>query len=105
MDRCAAVQSVAGMRVTKPVRRNREIDAGAARSLTDDSQDGHGLQRTATFTGPEHRVAVARLATELSQFFPHRRGQLDGSGPIALTENRDLAAVAVGLEVPPAQAA
>src|SRR5471032_2317883 len=40
-----------------------------------------------------------------TRFFQTEAGRLNGPGLIALAEDRDLAAIAIGLRVPPAQAA
>ena len=53
MDRGAAVERMAGMRVAQPVRGDGGLDTGALSRLAHDAQDGYGLQCPALFAGPE----------------------------------------------------
>jgi hypothetical protein len=51
---------------------------------------------------PRHTIsglAVAGIPAQLFEMLPDRGRQLDGAGPIALADDRDLAAVAIGLYV------
>jgi hypothetical protein len=56
VDRSAAVEGVGSVSVAEPVRRNGQLDAGAAGGLADDAQNRHGFQRGAMLAGPEHGI-------------------------------------------------
>jgi hypothetical protein len=86
VDRGAAVEGVGSVRMAKPVRRNREFDAGAAGGLADDTQNGHGVQRGAMLARPEYGVVPAGVAAQFRQGGGDRSRQLNGAGLAALAE-------------------
>jgi hypothetical protein len=79
MNRRPAVEGVGGVGVAQPVRRNREIDAGATGGLADDAQHGHCLEGT-VFARAEDGVLVFGCATDPDQRLGNGFRNLDGSG-------------------------
>ena len=63
VDGGAAVEGVRGVRVTKPVRRDRVINSRLLRCLADNAEDRRGLKGLRAFSGAKHRLVVRSGAT------------------------------------------
>ena len=101
-----AVEGMGGMRVPEPVGRDGEFDAGAPGGLADDAEHRQRLQNAAMLplAGAEEGIAGPGIgASQTADESPNRSGHLDGSRDTTFTEDRDLAAIPVRLQVPPAK--
>src|SRR4051794_9336180 len=105
VDGGAAVEGVGGVSVTEPVRRNRHVDTGSFGCLFHNAQYSHRLQASTLLPGAKDRIVRTGGTAQRLQLFPDGSGQLDRAGDTSLPQHGDLAAVAVGLQVAPAQGA
>ena len=102
----AAVESVRSMRVTEPLRRDGNFDAGAMGGFADDAQDGDRAEPASAFplAGAEDRIIRSGLrGSQRGDQFPDRSRHLNRAGDPALAKHGNLAAVSIGLQVPPGE--
>ncbi len=102
----AAVEGMGGVRVPEPVGRDGEFNAGAAGRLPDQTEHGKRPENTAMvlLAGAEDGIAGPGAGGPQSMDeSPDGSWHLDGSGDAPFPENRDLAALAVRLQVAPTE--
>lgn len=104
VDWHAMVERVAGVRVSKPVRRHRTGDATPLGRLLDDPAHTAAVQRLSALDR-KYRLLGGRFSSERVQFRPECRGRRDRSRPATFAEYRDLAGVPSSPEITPAQLA
>src|SRR6266852_311145 len=104
MNRCPVVQRVGGMSVPEPMRRNRQIDTRSLGCRTHNSQYRQRLEPSASVLLSRWKDRIIQPSFRwpgTSDQFPHRRWDLNGACDTSLPHYRDLAVVAVGLEIAP----
>ncbi len=103
----AAIEGMGSVRVPEPVRRYRKFDTAAPGGLPHDPQDGQRPELSAVFDfpGEKDRMAGFGIVPQAVDQFPYGAGYLNGACDAAFSEDRDLSALSVRLQIPPVERA
>ena len=104
MNRRTAVKSMGSVCMPEPVGRNGKFNAGARCCLAYHAEYSERPQNSAValLAGAEDRIAGLRVVTpQAAHEFPDGSRDLDSPGDSSFSEHCHLAAVGVGLQIPP----